>query len=56
MDHAYFETQIKELRRCARAVYLACDSETVAADISDKLTRAADSIETLIPKPERSGG
>lgn len=45
-DQAYFKTQIKELRRCASAVYLAC-AESVADDISDKLSRAADSLERL---------
>lgn len=47
-DRDYYATQIKELRRCASAVYLAC-AESVAADISDKLTRAADSIDRLTP-------
>ena len=50
-DRAYFKTQIKELRHCASAVYLAC-AESVAADISDKLTRAADSIERLVTNSE----
>ncbi len=43
----YYETQAKELRRSATCVYLACE-ESVAADISDKLSRAADSIELLV--------
>lgn len=45
-DRAYYATQIKELRRCASVVYLAC-AESVADDIFDKLSRAADSIERL---------